>query len=705
MSFKHWMGVLSVGCILGGAVHAASNNPLLRKSTLPYQAPPFDRIQDRDYQPAFEKGMSEHLGEIQAISRNKEAPSFKNTIAALEKSGRLLERVTMVFFGVYQANSNAILDKVQSREAPRLTRHQDEIYLNKRLFLRIKTLYDQRDLLDLNSEQKQLLTIYYQQFVHAGAMLPDDKKKRLRALNMREAQLEAAYQQKLIAAAREGALVLDYKDALIGLDDGAINLAQHTAEERKLLGKYVLSLQNTVQQPELDTLQNRETRQAFFEHSWMRAERKNAYDTRSTIAELAQLRAEKAALFGYSNYAAYVLYDQMAKTPKVAEEFVQRLIPALARAQEKEADVLQQAIDRRGEHFNLQAWDWFYYASQVRKEKFFFHQDDLKPYFELNTVLTDGVFYAAHQLYGISFKRRYDIPTYHPDVMVYEVFDNDRTPLGLMYFDYFKRDTKAGGAWMSNFVGQSRLLGTKPVIYNVANFAKAPAGQPQLITLGDVVTMFHEFGHALHGLFAQQVYPSLSGTNVARDFVEFPSQFNENWAFAPEVISHYARHYKTGDIIPGPLVVKMRRATYFNQAYELGEIVAAAELDLRWHSLPPSAARQDVDKFEAYTLGQMGLDVEQVPPRYRSSTFLHIWANGYSAGYYAYLWTEMLDQDVYAWFRQHGGLTRENGQRFRDMILSRGHTQDYGTMFRAFYGKDPDIVPMLQHRGLDAGGK
>ncbi|KXV31641.1 dipeptidyl carboxypeptidase, partial [Gluconobacter japonicus] len=371
-----------------------------------------------------------------------------------------------------------------------------------------------------------------------------------------------------------------------------------------------------------------------------------------------------------------------------------------AAEQKREGAVLQDAIHRDGENFTLKPWDWNRYAEQVRHEKYALNQDEIKPYFELKTVLTDGVFFAANQLYGVTFKQVTDIPVYNPDVMVFEVFDKDGSQLGLMYFDYFKRDTKSGGAWMSNFVGQSSLLGTKPVIYNVANFTKAAPGQPQLITSDDVTTMFHEFGHALHGLFASQTYPTLSGTNVARDFVEFPSQFNENWALDPKVLAHYARHYKTGAPMPQALVDKIKKAAKFNQGYALGEIVAAAELDMKWHALPASAPRQDADKFEADALNSMGLDVANVPPRYRSSYFLHIWSNGYSAGYYAYLWTEMLDQDVFAWFTQHGGLTRENGQRFRDMILSKGHTMDYGPMFEAFYGKAPDIEPMLAHRGL-----
>ncbi|MBS1098343.1 M3 family metallopeptidase [Gluconobacter sphaericus] len=680
--------------------HAASTNPFFSASTLPYQAPRFDQITDSDYAPAFERGMIEHLREIKAIANNRAAPTFDNTIAAMERAGQTLNRVQMTFYGVYQANTNDTLDKVQSQEAPRLTAHEDEVYLNAKLFARVKSLYDRREKLTLTPEQAQLLDIYYQQFVHAGAQLSATDKTKLRAINTRLSNLETQYEQKLIASAKSGALIVNSKKALAGLDDNTIASAAKAAQERGLTGKWVIPLQNTTQQPALTSLTDRETRQALFEQSWTRAEKGDENDTRATISELAELRAQKAALFGYPNFAAYTLYDQMAKTPEAAENFMQQLVPATVAEQKREAEVLQKAIRKDGGKFDLKPWDWEHYSDQVRRAKYNLDQDEIKPYFELKTVLTDGVFFAANQLYGITFQQRTDIPVYQPDVMVFEVHDKDGSPLGLMYFDYFKRDNKSGGAWMSNFVGQSKLLGTKPVIYNVANFTKAAPGQPQLITSDDVTTMFHEFGHALHGLFADQTYPSLSGTSVARDFVEFPSQFNENWALDPKVLSHYARHYKTGAPMPKALVEKIRKAAHFNQGYALGEIVAASELDMKWHSLPATAPRQDVDKFESDALNSTGLDVAAVPPRYRSSYFLHIWSNGYSAGYYAYLWTEMLDQDVFSWFQEHGGLTRENGQRFRDMILSKGHTMDYGPMFRAFYGRDPDITPMLVHRGL-----
>jgi peptidyl-dipeptidase Dcp len=675
-------------------------NPFATTSTLPFQAPRFDLIKDSDYQPAFETAMADHLAEVDRIANDPAAPTFDNTIGALEKSGRMLDRVNLAFFGVVQANTNDTLDKVQETEAPKLSQHQDAINLNPKLFQRVKTLWGKRAALKLTAEQMQVLKIYYDDFVHAGAQLSAADQTRLKALNTQLASLETSYQQKLLAAAKAGALVVDDKAKLAGLDEGKIAAAANDAKERKLDGKWLLPLQNTTQQPSLEDMTDRATREALFESSVTRAEKGDANDTRPVIQQLAMLRAQKAQLLGYPNWAAYTLYDQMAKTPQAAEAFMQQLAAATAPEQKREAAELQAQIDKDGDKIQLKPWDWDHYSAQVRQAKYDLDQNQVKPYFELHTVLEQGVFYAANQLYGVTFKRRTDIPVYQPDVMVYTVYDKDGSELGLMYFDYFKRDNKSGGAWMSNFVGQSKLLGTKPLIYNVANFQKPADGQPALISSDDVTTMFHEFGHALHGLFANQVYPTVSGTNTARDWVEFPSQFNEHWALDPKVLAHYAKNYKTGAPIPQLLVDKIKKAANFNQGYELGEVIAAAMLDMDWHSLPASAAKQDVDQFETTALAKTGLDVTDVPPRYRSSYFLHIWSNGYSAGYYAYLWTQMLEHDSYHWFMDHGGLTRANGQRFRDMILSKGHTEDYGPMFKAFYGKDPDVGPMLEEHGL-----
>jgi len=674
--------------------------PFDAPSPLPYHAPQFDKIKDSDYAPAFAQGIKEQQAEIDAIAGNTAAPTFENTIAAMEKSGRMLDRVSETFFNVQQANTDPALDKVQSDVAPLLAAHQDSIYLNARLFARVKAIYDARAGLKLDGEALQLLTIYYRQFLHAGANLSEADKSQLRDINKRDASLEAGFEQKLVAATKAGALVLDNKAQLAGLSDDQIATAAHEADSRGRHGKFVIPLQNTTQQPLLLSLSDRDVREKLYNARWSATEKNDRNDTRAAIAEIAQLRAEKAKLLGYPDFASYTLYDQMADTPAKVNSFLTQLVaPAGAKAKQ-EANLIQAAIDKSGPHFDLKPWDWERYADKVQKERYDLDDSELRPYFELGNVLQNGVFYAANRLYGISFKERHDLPVYQPDVRVFEVFDKDGSSLGLMYFDYFKRDNKAGGAWMNNFVTQSRLLGTKPVIYNVANFTKPAPGQPALLSFDDVTTMFHEFGHALHGFFADQTYPTLSGTNVARDFVEFPSQFNEHWALYPDVLKHYAVNSKTHQPIPQALVDKIKKSQDWGQGYSLAELLAASELDMQWHALKADAPRQDVDKFETQAMKTTHTDYPDVPTRYRSSYFLHIWANGYAAGYYAYQWTVMLDDDSYDWFIRHGGLTRANGQRFRDMILSKGHTMDYGPMFRAFYGKDPDIGPMLVDRGL-----
>jgi len=678
----------------------STDNPFAKPSALPLGAPPFDKIKDSDYQPAIEEGMKQQLAETAAIANQKAAPTFDNTIAAMEKSGRLLDRVGQAFSGVAGANTDDALDKVQAAEAPKLAAFQDAISLDPKLFARVKTLYDERDKLKLDPEQRQVLELYYQQFVHAGANLSDADKTKLRAINKELASLSIEFQQRLLAATKAGAYVTANKADLAGLSPAEIDAAAKAAKDRKLDGKFVIAQQNTTQQPVLAELTNREVRHQIFENSWTRTEKGDKNDTREIIARMAQLRAQKAGLFGYPNYATYVLYNQMAKTPQAVDNFIEQLVPPTAAKAADEAKQIQAAIDASGQHFKLEPWDWEMYSDKVRKAKYDIDQNQLKPYFELNNVLENGVFYAANQLYGITFKERHDIPVYQKDVRVFTVYDKDGSVLGLWYCDYFKRDNKQGGAWMSNFVGQSKLLGTKPVVYNVANFTKPAAGQPALLTFDDVTTMFHEFGHALHGLFADETYPLVSGTNTARDWVEFPSQFNEHWALYPQVLKHYAINYKTHQPIPDALVDKLKKSQTWDQGYELGELLAASELDMQWHELGANAPKEDVDSFEVQALKNTHTDFADVPTRYRSSYFAHIWANDYAAGYYAYQWTVMLDDDAYSWFTQHGGMTRANGQRFRDMILSKGHTEDYGTMFRAFYGKDPDIGPMLEHRGL-----
>lgn len=678
----------------------SSTNPLFTKSTLPFEAPPFDKIKDSDFKPALEEGMKQHLAEIEKIANNPYAPTFDNTLVAMEKSGELLTRANRVLNVLTGANTDSTLQKLQEEEAPKLAAHQDAIYLNSKLFARVKAIYDSRASLKLDPESLRLVEYYFQQFEKAGANLSDDDKAKLKKLNGEEASLSAQFNNKLLAAAKAAALTISDTTALAGLSQGEKDALSQNAKANKLDGKWQISIQNTTQQPLLQSLSNRDTRQKLFDASWNRAERSDSNDTRNTIVKIAQIRAQKAKLLGFPNYAAWNLQDQMAKTPEAVDKFFAQLVPAsVARAKKEGADI-QTLIDKQKGGFKLQPYDWNFYSEQVRKQKFNLDDNEIKPYFELNNVLQNGVFYAANQLYGLTFKERHDIPVYQKDVRVFDVIDKDGSQIGLFYCDYFKRDNKSGGAWMDNMVGQSKLLGTKPVIFNVCNFTKPADGQPALISFDDVTTMFHEFGHALHGFFADQQYPSLSGTNVARDFVEFPSQFNEHWASYPKVFKHYAVHYKTGKPMPQELVDKINKAATFNQGYALTEIIAAAALDMQWHELSADAPLQDADKFETAALTKTGLNLAEVPPRYRSSYFLHIWANGYAAGYYAYLWTEMLDDDAYSWFTENGGLTRANGQRFRDMILSRGNTIEYGKMFKDFRGHAPDIKPMEEKRGL-----
>ncbi|HZY62737.1 MAG TPA: peptidyl-dipeptidase Dcp [Edaphobacter sp.] len=682
------------------AAEFGPSNPFYEASTLPFQAPPFDKIKDSDYQPAIEAGMAQQLAEMKAIADNPAAPTFENTIVAMEKTGQLFNRVMNVFNGVTGANTDPTLQKVQEIEAPKLAAHDDAIYLNAKLFHRVEAIYNKRHSLKLDPESKRLVEFYYKRFVHSGANLSEADKAKLKKLNEEESTLSNAFITKLLAATKDAAYVTTHKAALAGLTDAQIATAAQAAKDRKEEG-WVLPLQNTTQQPDLAFLSDRNTRKALFEDSWNRAERGDANDTRSTITRIAQLRAEKAKLLGYPNFASWKLVDQMAKTPDAALKFMNALVPATTAKAASEEKEIQAVIDSQKGGFQVQPWDWEFYSEQVRKAKYDLDESQIKPYFELNNVLENGVFYAANQLYGLTFKERKDIPVYNPDVRVFEVFDANSKPLALFYCDYFKRDNKNGGAWMDNFVGQSKLLGTLPVIYNVANFTKPAPGEPALLSFTDVTTMFHEFGHALHGMFADTEYPSLSGTSVARDFVEFPSQFNEHWASYPAVFHHFAKHYKTGAPMPEELAAKIKKAEKFNQGYIFTELLAAAELDMQWHTLPASAPLQNPDTFEKEALKKTHLDLSYVPPRYRSSYFMHIWGNGYAAGYYAYLWSEMLDDDAYQWFEEHGGLTRANGDRFRQMVLSRGNTEDLAKMYAAWLGKEPNVEPMLKERGLE----
>ncbi len=678
----------------------SSSNPFFEKSSLPFEAPDFSKIKDADFKPAMEEGMKQQLAEMQKIADNPDSATFDNTLVAMEKTGVLLNRVNNVFNLLTGANTDSVLQAFSEEVAPQLAAHHDAIYLNAKLFARVKSLYDHRDTLQKDAESKRLLDVYYQRFTLAGANLSDADKDKLKKLNGEEASLTAKFTNQLLAAAKAGAYVVSDTTALAGLSQGELDAAALNANTNNMAGKWMISLQNTTQQPALQSLTNRNSRQQLFEASWNRAEKSDSNDTRATISRIAEIRSQQANLLGFKNYASWKLQDQMAKEPGAVDAFLGKLTPAATAKARREAGDIQAVINQQNGGFQLQPWDWNFYSEQVRKAKFDLDENEVKPYFELNNVLQNGVFYAANLLYGITFKERKDIPVYQKDVRVFEVTDKDNKAIGLWYCDYFKRDNKSGGAWMSNMVEQSYLMGTKPVIYNVCNFSKPAEGQPALISFDDATTMFHEFGHALHGLFASQQYLSLSGTNTARDFVEFPSQFNEHWALDSGVFAHYAVHYKTGEKMPQQLVDKIKRAASFNQGYRLTELLAAAKLDMAWHSLSADAPLQNVDSFEMLSLKNAGLALSQVPPRYRSSYFLHIWSNGYAAGYYAYLWTEMLDDDAFQWFKEHGGLTRENGQRFRDMILSRGNTEDLATLYRDFRGHDPDIMPMLENRGL-----
>jgi peptidyl-dipeptidase Dcp len=637
------------------------------------------------------------------IADNPAAPTFVNTLVAMEKTGQLFQRATAAFGAVTGANTNPVLQKVQAEEAPKLAAHADAIYLNGKLFARVAAVYKQRESLKLDPESLRLLEVTYDSFVRAGANLSDADKTELKKLNEEISTLSNDFSTKLLAATKEGAYFTTDKGALAGLSDAQLAAAAQAAQGRNQQG-YLLPLQNTTQQPDLAALRVRGTREALFGKSWNRAERGDADDTREIVSRMAQLRARRAQLLGYPNHAAWKLGDQMAKTPEAALKFMDALVPGATAKAAIEGKDIQEVIDAQKGGFTLQPWDWNFYAEQVRKAKYDLNEAEVKPYFELNQVLENGVFYAAYQLYGITFKERKDIPVYQPDVRVFEVSDADGKPLALFYCDYFKRDNKNGGAWMDVFVNQSKLLGTLPVVYNVANLPKPAPGEPALISFTDVTTMFHEFGHALHGMFANTEYPSLSGTATSRDFVEFPSQFNEHWALYPVVFNNFAKHYKTGAPMPAELAAKIKKAATFNQGYMLTELVAGAELDMQWHTLPASAPQQKPDAFEKEALQKKHLLLAAVPPRYRSSYFSHIWGGDYSAGYYAYLWAEMLDDDAYQWFEEHGGLTRANGDRFRQMVLSRGNTEELAKIYAGWRGKEPSVEPMLKDRGLKESG-
>ena len=673
----------------------STENPLLTDSTLPYGAPDFLKIKDENFLPAMLEGISQQKKAVEEIVANKEEPTFNNTVLALEKSGELLNRSSQIFSALAGANTNETLQKVEEEMAPKFAAQNDMIYLNEKLFQRFKTLFDKKDSLKLDDESMKLLENYYEDFEIAGANLSSEDKEKLKQYNEKIATLTTKFGKTLLDANNAGAVVFTNKEDLAGVDEDF--LKSKVTEDGK---GWSIPLQNTTQQPLLQSMENRASREKLFKAAWHRTDH-GVNDTSEIIKELVEVRAQKAKLLGFNNYAEWSLQKTMAKTPENINKFFDQLIPAATAKAQVESDEIQKMIASKGQDFTLEPWDWNYYAEMVRKQKYDLDENQIKPYFELNNVLEKGVFYAANKLYGITYKERTDIPVYQEDVKVYELFEENGDQLGLFYTDYFARPSKSGGAWMSNFVTQSKLYNKKPVIYNVLNIPKPAGNEPALLTYDEVSTMFHEFGHALHGFFANQQYPSLSGTNVARDFVEFPSQFNENWALYPDVLKNYAMHYKTGEQIPQALIDKIKNSGTFNQGYSLTENLAGSNLDMQWHTVSADKKIEDVNAFEKEALNKTKLDVvHAVPPRYRSTYFAHIFAGGYAAGYYSYSWTEMLHHDAYNWFETNGGLTRENGQRFRDMVLSRGNTMNLEKMYKDWRGSDPKIEPMLKARGL-----
>jgi peptidyl-dipeptidase Dcp len=697
-------GILAAGLLAGGLgwARAADRNPLLAAEP-PYDAPAFDLIRDADYAPAIEAAMKSHASEIEHIVTVAAAPTFDNTIVALERSGAALSRVVQIFENITQANTDAALDAVKAEMEPKLQAHQDGIYLNGRLFARVKALYETRDHLGLDAKRRYLLEQIFSDFVHAGAALSPADQARLRTLNQQISKLQTSFQQKSLSATAEGAVVVDDRAALAGLDADAVAAAAQAGEQRGHAGKFVLPLRNTTQQPVLAKLSDRALRARILAASEARGDGPGKDDARDVVAQLAKLRADKAKLLGFPSYAAYALDNQMAKSPDAAFKLLDSLAPGAAAKVRADAAEMQSIVDAEKGGFTLSASDWEFYGEKLRAKKYDLNEAEVRPYFELDRVLKDGVFFAAAKLYGLSFRERHDIPVYHPDVRVFEVFDADGSPLALFYADYFARPNKQGGAWCDNFGPPSGLLGRKPVVVNVASFTKPARGQTALIGFDDVTTMFHEFGHALHAIFANQYFPGQSAFRVPRDLVEFPSQFNEHWALDPIVFANYARHYASGEKMPEALAAKIRRARIFNQGYLLTEYLSAALLDLEWHSLSAGLPLQSPDFFEKAALEKHGVALGIVPPRYHSTYFLHIFSNGYEAGYYAYLWGEVLDDDAFAWFTEHGGLTRENGQRFREMMLAPGHSADPMALYRAFAGRDPGIGALLRQRGLVAG--
>ncbi len=668
-------------------------NPFFKESQLPYHTADFSKIKNDDFKPALLQGMAEQLVEINKIANNSAAPTFVNTLVEMEKSGQLLARVNQVFGLLTGANTNETLQKVEEEMSPKFAAHSDAIYLNQKLFDRVKTLYANKKSLNLDTESSRLLDVYYQRFELAGANLSSSQKSELEKLNGEIASLETKFSNQLLKGTKSGGVTFT-KAELAGLGDADLEAFKQAD------GTYLISLLNTTQQPELQNMSNAASRKKLFDAAWIRTEKNDENDTRATILTLVKKRAEKAKLLGFKNYAEWNLQDQMAKTPTAAKGLLNQMIPAATAMAQKDAKEFEALAKKENASNILTGADWNYYAEKVRKAKYDIDENEMKPYFVLDSVVENGIFFMATKLYGITFKKRTDVPVWNEDVKVYELFNEDGSQLGLFYTDYFKRDSKQGGAWMSNLVEQSHLFGTKPVIYNVGNYTKPANGQPALISYDDVVTTFHEFGHALHGFFANQQYPSLSGTSVSRDFVEFPSQFHEHYVTEPSILKNYAKHYQTGATIPDALVEKMKKASNFNKGYTLTELLSAASLDLSWHTVSSDQTITNVDEFEKQALIDNKTNLPQVPPRYRSTYFSHIFGGGYAAGYFAYIWAEMLDHDAYEWTIENGGMTRKNGQILRDKVFSRGNSDDLNVIYKNFRGKNPSIEPMLKYHAL-----
>ncbi|MCX7177272.1 MAG: M3 family metallopeptidase [Proteobacteria bacterium] len=680
---------------------AAAENPFFERSSLPYQLPPFDRIEDAHYAPAFATGMQQQLAEIIVIADNPAAASFDNTVVAMEHSGQLLQRVSNVFFNLTGAHTNDAMEAIERDLAPQLAAHRDAIMLNARLFQRVASLYQQRDTLALDAESKRLLERYYTDFKRAGAQLATADKEKLKAFNTELAELSTRFSQNLLKETNASALVLDSRSELAGLEESAILGAAAAAKTRGLEGKFVLDLLNTSGQPPQGSLTSRNVRQRLQAAALARGSQGGDFDNRAIVLKLARLRAERAKLLGYANHAAYQLEDETALTTTAVNRLLADLAPPAVANARKEAAAMQEIVDAEKGGFEIAAHDWDFYSEKVRLARYDFDEAQLRPYFELDSVLKNGVFFAANQLYGLTFKQRHDLPVYQPDVHTFEVFDADGQALALFLTDMYARGNKRGGAWMNAYVEQSGLLGNLAVVGNHLNIPKPPAGEPTLLTFDEVTTLFHEFGHALHGMLSKVRYPRFSGTSVPRDFVEFPSQVNEMWATWPEVLRNYAKHYQNGTPMPQALVDKVLATKKFNQGFATTEYLAAALLDQRWHQLTPEQIPTDALAFEAEALHQAGVDFAPVPPRYRSGYFSHVFSGGYSAGYYAYLWSEVLDADSVEWFKEHGGLSRQNGDWFRQQVLSRGGSADAMTLFRTFRGRAPSIAALLERRGLN----